>query len=151
MCACTCSLSSHHMRTWGQVAIHRLGRGLSRSWPCGPCCGPSSLQNSEKIKLCFSYPADGVSIWQPPDNKYSPQLRPKWLSSCSLTQLEDTAATPHRALLQCHSLDHELHTRLCELLTRTTSVHPHNRCESRSDVPHINNGETDGRRQKCGL
>ena len=91
MCACTCSLSSRHMRTWGWVAIHRLGRGLSRSWPCGPCCGPSSLQNSEKKKLCFNYPADGVSIWQPPDNKYNPQLRPKWLSSCSLTQLEDSS------------------------------------------------------------
>lgn len=151
MQACALSLFPSWENTGRGGCLQAGKRTLSRSRPCGPCRGPSRLQNGEKTKLCFSYPADGVSIWQPPDNKYNPQLKPKWPSSCSLTQQEDTAVTPHWALWQCHSLEHELRTRERELLIYTVSVHPRNRCESRPDVPHINNGETDGRRQQCSL
>lgn len=46
-------------------------RALSRSWPCGPCRGPSSLHNGEKINL-FQLPS-----WRCP-NMATPrqQIRP---------------------------------------------------------------------------
>lgn len=153
---CVCRRVLSLFPSWentGRVAVCRLGRGrtLSRSRPWVSVRGPSRLQNGERKQSSVSATQPTVSQYMAaPDLKYNPNSSQNGLPHVPHTTGRHSSDSTLGSLAM-HSLEHLSYVPERRLLIYTVSVHPRNRCESRPDVPHINNGETDGRRQQCSL